>query len=171
MRFRGTCYRPHDPRWAFRPLSGEGAALRGGRFNLKGQPALYLSLGVIGAVKEVSQGLARRIDPCVLCSYEVDCDDIVDLRTARDRKAHAVSLIDLRCPWFSCIADAIEPPSWGIVRRLLASGCRGILVPSFAPGATPDDHNLVLWQWSEARPCLVRVHDPSGRRFRNRLGP
>ena len=81
MRFVRTCYRAHDPRWAFKPTSGDGAAIRGARFNPKGVPALYLGLTIMTAVKEANQGFAHRIDPCVLCSYEVDCDDIVDLTT------------------------------------------------------------------------------------------
>ena len=81
MRFVGTCYRAHDPRWSFRPISGEGAAIRGARFNPKDVPTLYLALGIMTAVKEANQGFAHRIDPCVLCSYDVDCADIVDLTT------------------------------------------------------------------------------------------
>jgi RES domain-containing protein len=76
--------RAHDPRWSFKPMSGDGAAIRGARFNPKAIPALYLALGIIMAMKEANQGFAHRIDPCVLCSYDVDCDDIVDLRTPVD---------------------------------------------------------------------------------------
>ncbi len=36
VRFQGLAYRAHDPRWSFKPLSGEGAAVHGGRFNPKG---------------------------------------------------------------------------------------------------------------------------------------
>ncbi|WP_352965052.1 RES domain-containing protein [Mesorhizobium sp. M0815] len=85
MRLVGTCYRTHDPRWAFKPSSGDGAAIRGARFNPKGVPALYLALTVMTTVKEANQGFAHRIDPCVLCSYEVDCEDITDLSTKQGR--------------------------------------------------------------------------------------
>ncbi|HTN95754.1 MAG TPA: RES domain-containing protein, partial [Nordella sp.] len=64
MRFTGICYRAQDPAWSFKPVSGDGAALRGARFNPRGVPALYLALSIIGAVKEANQGLAHRIDPC-----------------------------------------------------------------------------------------------------------
>lgn len=77
---QGTCYRAHDPRWSFRPVSGDGAAIRGARFNRKGVPALYLAPTLVTSVKEINQGFARKIEPCVLCSYDVDCEDIVDLR-------------------------------------------------------------------------------------------
>ncbi|WP_378942454.1 RES family NAD+ phosphorylase [Mesorhizobium sp. ANAO-SY3R2] len=169
MRFTATCFRAHDPRWSFLPLSGEGAAIRGARFNPKGVPALYLALGVMTAVKEANQGFAHRIDPCVLCSYEVDCDDIVDLRTSEGSDAAGISSDDMACGWMGLLADGQRPPSWAIHDRLVADGAAGILVPSFAPGADAGDHNLVLWHWAAVRPYKVTVIDPSGRLPKNQL--
>jgi RES domain-containing protein len=169
VRFVGTCYRAHDPRWSFKPLSGDGAAIRGARFNPKGLPALYLALGVMTAIKEANQGFAHKIEPCVLCSYEVACDDLADLRTPEGRAEHHVSLDDMECPWFGLLAQGKEPPSWDIARRLYDEGKAGILVPSFAPGATVEDHNLVLWRWSHRRPHRVQVFDPSGRLPKDQL--
>ena len=60
MRFAGRAYRAIDPKWSFGPLSGEGAALRGARFNPPGVPALYLSLDPVTALNEVAQGFAGR---------------------------------------------------------------------------------------------------------------
>ena len=169
MRFRGTCYRAHDPRWSFRPLSGDGAALRGARFNPKGLPTLYLSLDPITAIKEANQGFAHKIEPCVLCSYDIDCADIADLRTDADRAEHGVVFADMACPWFALLAAGEEPPSWGVARRLIAEGLAGILVPSFARAATAEDHNLVLWRWSGQPPHLATVYDPSGRLPRDQV--
>ena len=169
MRFRGTCYRAHDPRWSFKPLSGEGAAIRGARFNPKGVPALYLALNLITAVKEANQGFAHKIEPCVLCSYQVDCEDVVDLRTDEARAEHGVRLDDMACAWFSFLGEGKEPPSWQIARHFIAEGKAGMLVPSFAPGATADDQNLVLWSWSERAPRQVAVFDPSGRLPKDQL--
>jgi hypothetical protein len=50
-----TLYRAHTPRWADRPLSGTGAALKGGRFNREGIEALYLSLEELTALREYQQ--------------------------------------------------------------------------------------------------------------------
>lgn len=161
MRFAGICYRAHDPRWSFKPTSGAGAALRGARFNPKGVPALYMSLGIIGAVKEANQGFAHRIDPCVLCAYDVDCRDITDLRTEAGRTAAKVRLDDMSCAWMDFLARGERPPSWAIHDRLKLESA-GILVPSFAPGAGADDHNLVLWRWGES-PHRVEVIDPDNR--------
>jgi len=169
LRFVGTCYRAHDPRWSFKPISGDGAAIRGARFNPKGMPTLYLALGVMTAVKEANQGFARRIDPCVLCSYDVDCDDIVDLRTPESRADAGMRFEDMACAWMDVLAEGKRPPSWAIHSLLTAQGKAGILVPSFAPGADADDQNLVLWDWGDGLPHRVEVIDPSGRLPRNQL--
>ncbi|MFA6032686.1 MAG: RES family NAD+ phosphorylase [Myxococcota bacterium] len=169
MRFVGTCFRAHDPRWAFKPTSGEGAAIRGARFNPKGVPALYLALTIMTAIKEANQGLAQRIDPCVLCSYEVDCEDIADLTTEEGRGAFSVSLDEMACAWATALSDAVRPPSWSIYDRLRPGNVAGIVVPSFAPRAEREDRNLVLWDWGADRPHKVAVFDPSGRLPKDQL--
>jgi RES domain-containing protein len=169
LRFQAVCYRAHDPRWSFAPLSGAGAASHGGRFNPKGAPALYLALTIMTAVKEINQGFARKIEPCVLCSYEVDCEDIADLRNEAARGAAEAAFADMACPWFLDVADGREPASWRLAQRLIAAGCAGALVPSFAPGATAEDENLVLWRWGAEAPHKVNVFDPSGRLPKDQL--
>lgn len=167
MRFQGECFRAHDPNWAWSPLSGAGAALKGRRFNWPGLETLHLSLTFNTVFREVSGGFAHRLTPQVLCSYDVDCDDIADLRTDSDRAALGVDLSDLSCPWGSALITGREPESWSVVRRLRAAGHAGILVPSFANGATADDQNLVLWRWGPDLPYKVVVYDPTGRLLKN----
>lgn len=169
MRFVGTCFRAHDPRWAFKPISGEGAAIRGARFNPKGVPALYLGLSIMTAIKEISQGFAHRLAPIVLCSYEVDCDNVVDLTTEQGRGAVSISLDEMAGAWAGALANGQRPASWSIYDRLVANGTAGILVPSFAPGAEAQDSNLVLWDWGPELPHKVEVFDRSGRLPRNQL--
>ncbi len=163
MRYRGPAYRAHDPRWSFAPVSGEGAAIHGGRFNPRRTPALYLALSQMTAIKEANQGFSRKMDPCVLCEYVVDCDDIVDLRDADARMSAGVSTEDLGCGWLALAASGRTPPTWAMATRLITAGAAGVLAPSFAPGAGVDDVNLILWRWGDARPHLCRVHDPAGR--------
>ena len=67
------------------------------------------------------------------------------------------------------IAAAIEEGAKAYLNRqirtisAIALVIAGILVPSFTPGATQRDENLVLWDWSERPPHQVKVFDPSGR--------
>jgi RES domain-containing protein len=169
MRFQGECFRAHDPTWSWSPLSGAGAALKGRRFNWPGLETLYLSLSFTTVFREVSAGFAHRLTPYVLCSYDVDCEDIADLTTAPTRAALNIALSDLACPWASALIAGREPESWPIVRRLLATGHAGALVPSFAHGATTDDRNLVLWRWGQDLPHKVAVYDPTGKLPKNQL--
>lgn len=155
MRFRATCYRAHDPKWAFSPLSGEGAKIYGGRFNPKGLPALYLALAVDSLFAEMGHDLAQRFEPLTVCSYDVDVEGIVDLRV--DPPA------DRDCAWRYEIANGREPASWRLSRQLIAAGNAGLIAPSFAPSARSDMANLVLWKWGPGLPYRVVVHDPGGR--------
>jgi RES domain-containing protein len=169
LRFTGECFRAHDPNWAWTPLSGAGAALKGRRFNWPGLETLYLSLGFNTVFREVSGGFAHRLTPYVLCSYDVDCEDIADLRTDAGRQALGISFDDMACAWGDALVAGREPPSWGVVRRLIAQGHAGILVPSFANGATTVDQNLVLWRWGPDLPHKVMAYDPGGKLPKNPL--
>jgi RES domain-containing protein len=163
VRFAGVCYRGHDPRWAWSPTSGDGAAANGGRFNPVGTPALYLALTLEGMFAEMNHGFGHRFDPLTVCTYDVDAEDIVDLRTAGARAAEGIDLSALSCAWAYERSQGRTPSSWYVAKRLTEKGSAGILVPSFANGAMPEMSNLVLWQWGDALPHLVRVYDPGGR--------
>lgn len=164
MRFRKICYRLHDPQWAFEPTSGAGAAIHGGRFNPKGVEALYLALTIETAFAEISQGFTEKYKPCLLVCYDVDCEDIADLREEKDRAAFNVTLEEMASPWFFEVAQGREPLSWRLARRLMRQQIAGILGPSFAPGTDPVRHqNLVLWKWGSTSPHKVVAYDPDGR--------
>jgi RES domain-containing protein len=144
-------------------LSGAGAAAKGGRFNPLGTPALYLALSVEGMLVEMGHGFGHRFDPLTICTYTVDVDDIVDLRTETARAAAGIALASMACPWAYDLATGKRPASWDIATSLIAKGAAGILTPSFATGARPDMANLVLWRWGPVLPHKVEVHDPEGR--------
>lgn len=164
MRFAGTAYRAHDPRWSWAPLSGEGARIHGGRFNPQGVPALYLALDFATAVIEANQGFPFRFaSPITLVSYAVNCDDLADLTDAQVLRGLGATAGDLACAW-KLLCEAGKPvPSWLLVERLRASGAAGVVVPSFSPGAAADAKNLVLWKWSAHLPYQVLVIDPDKR--------
>ena len=168
MRFQERCFRAHDPSWSFSPLSGEGARLKGGRFNRPGKATLYLSTAYDTAVGECTQGFANRMPPLTLCDCDVDCDPIADLSTAAARAALSVTLEELACPWMTLMENREPVPSWQVAERMEAQGFAGMLVPSFFPGAEAKHLNLVLFTWGDDLPTLVRIYDPTGRLPKNR---
>jgi RES domain-containing protein len=163
VKFQGVAYRALNPKWSWPPTSGEGARLHGGRFNPKGTAALYLSLASGTAVLEASQGFGRRFPPLTLVTYDIDCSDIADLTQKSALKKAKTTEGDLACSWMLHAALGQKVPTWALAKRLIAGGAAGIIVPSFAAGATPNDKNLVLWRWSDALPHRVSVFDPDQR--------
>ena len=159
MRLTGSVFRAHHPRWAFSPVSGQGAALYGGRFNSKGVAALYTSRRLETAWLEAQQSFPFKAQPMTLCTYRVDCDDIVDLTSSSERDRLNVTEAEMACPWEDILARGGEPPSWNLSQRLIGDGIAGAIVRSYAAGATINDINVVFWRWSENPPHQVVVVD------------
>lgn len=160
--FEGFVYRAHHPRWAYASESGEGAARHGGRFNRPGTPALYTGLRPETAWLEAQQGFAFKAQPMTLCSYEVHCADIVDLTSEEIRDKLGISVARLSCPWEDLADRQAIPPTWALVDALTLVGAAGIIVPSFADRAGPEDRNIVFWKWGRDIPhkvCVVDEHD------------
>ena len=165
MKLTGFVYRAHNPRWAFAPGSGRGAAAAGGRFNPVGMPALYTARRFETAWLEAQQAFPFKAQPMTLCAYEVDCEDILDLTDTASLSAHGVTSADLACPWKDLSTRGIKPPSWEIMERLFATGIAGVVVPSFAKGAVAADVNVVFWGWAPDPPHRVQVIDDDDRRL------
>lgn len=163
MRFTGRVFRAHNPRWSFTPLSGDGAALHGGRFNPVGTPALYTSLRMETAWLEAQQGFPFKPQPLTICAYDVDSEPVLDLTDPSCLNDLGFSSATLACPWEDVANQGTTPPSWGLAKALMANGTAGIIVPSFAPGATQSDRNLVFWSWSDGPPSRVTIIDDEKR--------
>ena len=69
----------------------------------------------------------------------------------------------LSCAWERLAGDRKTVPTWELADRLIAAGCAGVIVPSFASRATADDRNLVLWSWSREAPHRLEVIDDEQR--------
>jgi len=168
LAFNGLVYRAHNPRWAYLPTSGEGAARHGGRFNRRGLPALYTSLDITTAWLEAQQGFPFKAQPMTLAAYRVRCARIAELTDPAALAAAGIDPADLACAWEDLASQGLEPPSWRLADALIAMDCQGARVPSFAPASNPAPdaprrQNLVLWRWSEEPPCAVQVVDDFGR--------
>lgn len=162
MRFAGPLYRALNPIYAREPMSGRGAELYGGRFNRKGTPALYLSLSVMTALREANQ--AGSLQPTTLVSYDADIERVFNCRDDAALQAQAVDEATLADPnWRDQMKTAGEATTQAFARKLAGAGYHGLLVKSFAPGASHEDLNLVLWTWSKAAPCRLTLIDDENR--------
>ena len=162
MRFQGALFRALNPIHAREPLSGRGAELYGGRFNRKGTAALYTSLSVMTALREANQ--VGSLQPTTLVSYDADIERVFDSRddaALRAQDMDAAALADPR--WRDGMKATGEAGTQAFARRLAAAGYQGLLVRSFAPGASGDDLNLVLWKWGNAAPCRLTLVDDENR--------
>ena len=159
MHYQGTLFRALNPIHAREPLSGRGAELYGGRFNPKGTPALYTSLSILTALREANQ--VGHLQPTTLVSYQADFDAVFDGRDLAALQSQSIEPGDLSDPsWRDQIRDNGEARTQTLARRLIDAGYHGFLVRSFAPGAGPDDLNLVLWTWGTSEGArLVLVDD------------
>lgn len=158
IRLQGRFWRVLAPRWAHQPLSGEGAARRGGRWNVPGQPALYMSASFVTAVAEYEQELGIR--PGTLCAYDTDMAGIVDLCSSAVLGQLGIEESLRFSPWkHIAFVERARPPTWDIAGRLAADGAAGIRVPS---ARQADGINLVLWRWNDDPGRQVRALDPLG---------
>ncbi|WFU11923.1 RES domain-containing protein (plasmid) [Rhizobium sp. CB3090] len=164
MRYEGKLYRALNPIYSRQPLSGRGAELYGGRFNPKGMPALYTSLSVLTALREANQ--LGSLQPMTLVSYDAAFERVFDSRDEDALQAEGMDAIAIAdATWRDQMKASGEAKTQGFARRLITAGYHGLLVRGFAPGATRDDLNLVLWIWGESAPARLTLIDDE-----NRLG-
>lgn len=162
MQFRGILYRALNPIYAREPLSGRGAELYGGRFNRKGTAALYTSLSVMTAIREANQ--VGSLQPTTLVSYEAEIEHIFDSRDETALSAHQMDVGALAdTTWRDQMKAIGEARTQVFARRLFDDGYSGLLVRSFAPGASADDLNLVLWRWGQVPPARLTLIEDEDR--------
>lgn len=154
-RVQGRWWRMLSPRWQHLPLSGDGAARAGGRWNARGTPALYLSADHATAIAEYMQAL---VHPGTLTPYDVASDAVLDLSHAAVRIALGVDDALLTLAWRH-ERDVLnrKPESWRLAAAAVEAGFDGMMVPSVAARGV----NLVLWRWHSAG-ARVEVVDPGG---------
>lgn len=147
--YRGLLYRALNPFYARDPLSGRGAALYGGRFNARGTPALYTSLSPDTAIREANQ--VGTLQPTMLVAYAAEIAPVFDSRDTAALAKRGLSAAALAATdWRDRARLEGVAPTQAFARTLVEDGFTGILVSSFAKGATAHDLNLVLWRWDGA---------------------
>jgi len=160
--YNGELYRALNPIYAREPPSGEGARRYGGRFNPKGTPALYCSLSVMTAVREANQ--AGTLQPTTLVAYHAEIVDLFDTRDETSLEAERMEAAALAATtWRDEMMTNGEARTQTFARTLIAKGYSGLLVRSFAHGASENDLNLVLWHWGNGPPARLSLIDDERR--------
>lgn len=163
--YSGKLYRALNPVYAKTPLSGEGAKRYGGRFNPRGVPALYCSLSIMTAIREANQ--VGSLQPTTLVSYDAEIEAVFDATDAKALQTEGYNETLLSAnSWRDEMEAKGEAGTQALARALIGKGYHGLLVRSFANGATENDLNLVLWRWGDAPPARLILIDDEGRLLR-----
>jgi RES domain-containing protein len=160
-RYVGPLYRALNPVYARVPLSGEGAARYGGRFNPIGLETLYTALSPATALAEANQ--VGSLQPTILVSYDADVGPVFDTRDREALAGQGSDVARLADPgWRAAMLAGAPVPTQDLAKALVRQGYAGMLVRSFAKGAPVDGLNLVLWRWS-GETCDLSVVDDEDR--------
>lgn len=151
-------WRAFVPRWAHLPLSGEGAARFGGRWNPVDAPTIYAAFELSTAWAEYNQSFVQH--PALIAKLALTGARLADL-TRADVLAELDVPVDIhRCEWRDMADRGEEPPTYRLRERLLKDGWHGIVYPSFM---SPGGSCAALWRWNEEDAPRLEAIDPDHR--------
>ena len=89
---------------------------------------------------------------------------VFDGRDPAQLAAYGLTLPDMATDaWRDLAREPGGAPTQCLATALIAAGYVGLLVPSFARGASPKDSNLVLWKWGNTPVARLRLIDDQKR--------
>lgn len=153
-----TLWRAFVPRWAHLPLSGEGAARFGGRWNPVGAPTIYAARELSTAWAEYNQGFVQH--PALIAQLDLTGAALADL-TDPQVLQHIGAAADIHdCQWRDVMDQGGVPETHELRESLLAEGMHGVIYPSvMSPGGTC----VALWLWNANGAPKLEVVDPDNR--------
>lgn len=153
-----TLWRAYVPRWAHLPLSGEGAARFGGRWNAVGTPAIYAARELSTAWAEYNQGFVQH--PALIAQLRLTGARLADLTDASMLAKLGVAEDIHRCEWRAVLDDGGVPDTHTLAERLCAEGVAGVVYPSFM---SPGGSCVALWRWNGEGAPHLQIVEPDGR--------
>lgn len=153
-----TLWRAFVPRWAHLPLSGEGAARFGGRWNAVGTPAIYAARELSTAWAEYNQGFVQH--PALIAQLQLNGARLIDLTDPANLEAQDIPADIHDCQWRAILDNGAEPVTHALQRRLSKIGWDGVIYPSFM---SPGGSCVALWNWNRPGAPSLEIIDPEGR--------
>lgn len=151
-------WRAFVPRWAHLPLSGEGAARFGGRWNPVGARTIYAARELSTAWAEYNQGFVQH--PALIAQLRLLQARLADLTEAGTLQSLAVGDDIHNCEWRESMDKGAVPETHRLRERLMRDGFHGVIYPSvMSPGGTC----VALWRWNEDGAPRLGITDPDGR--------
>ncbi|MEO3386114.1 RES domain-containing protein [Mesorhizobium sp. CAU 1741] len=153
-----TLWRAFVPRWAYLPLSGEGAARFGGRWNAVGEPTIYAARELSTAWAEYNQGFVQH--PALIAQLELSGARLADLTDAVLLETLDIDRSIHRCEWRADLDEGRVPATHALRHRLVGLGFDGLIYPSFM---SPGGSCVALCRWNERAGPQLKVIDPDNR--------
>jgi RES domain-containing protein len=151
-------WRAFVPRWAYLPLSGEGAARFGGRWNPVGEPTIYAARELSTAWAEYNQGFVQH--PALVAQLELTSASLADLTDPATLAAFGYGPEIHKCEWRALLDEGRTPETHLLRAKLIEVGKDGVVYPSFmSPGGTC----VALWRWNGEGAPELRIVDPERR--------
>lgn len=151
-------WRAYVPRWSYLPLSGEGAARFGGRWNPVGVPTIYAARELSTAWAEYNQGFVQH--PALIAQLELVGARLADLTDRAVLEGWGFNERLHRSEWRSDLEQGVVPATHIAYRTLLGAGFDGVIYPSFM---SPGGSCVALWCWNGTEGPVLRTLDPDGR--------